>query len=440
MSGSYPTRRPGLILALILALASTAIAAQWKEQVLYSFQGGSDGQLPVGAIVFDKQGNLYGTALGGNLVFQLAPPAQKGDPWTETLIYQFQNLPDGNDPNGGLIIDEAGNFYGVTAYGGSGGCILLGIKVGCGTVFEVSPPSQKGGQWTETILYSFQGGSDGYVPNGNLVFDKAGSLYGATTYGGGHGSCNSPYYQYCGTVFRLTPPKQKGGKWAEKVLYSFKGGTDGANPNGGLVLDHKGAVYGTTFSGGNQNCGLDGSVGCGTAFELHPKGPKGKGWEETQLHVFTDDDDGGLPSAGLTFGNSNVLYGVSLGRVFRLAHESGRWKKTNLYDFCNQSGGGCDPEGSLIFDSSGNLYGTTYYGFVNELRGSVFCLRRPKKKGGAWDIEYLHGFVKLPDGLYPAAGLTFDATGNLYSTTQQGGSGTGCHEGGCGTVFEVSPP
>ena len=99
-------------------------------------------------------------------------------------------------------------------------------------MYEVSPPKAKGGAWTETVLHSFQGGKDGYLPVGNLTFDKAGNLYGATYYGGGYGSCNSPYYQYCGTIFQLSPPKTEGGKWKEKVLYSFKGVTDGANPNG----------------------------------------------------------------------------------------------------------------------------------------------------------------------------------------------------------------
>ena len=115
----------------------------------------------------------------------------------------------------------------------------------------------------------------------------AGNLYGATQYGGGYGSCNSPLYQYCGTIFELSPPKTKGGKWTEKVLYSFKSGTDGANPNGGLLFDSKGVIYGTTSSGGDHVCKTDTSVGCGTAYKLTPPEVKGKGWterEKPELH------------------------------------------------------------------------------------------------------------------------------------------------------------
>ncbi len=235
---------------------TTAVAATWNEQVLYSFQGKPDGSVPAGGLIFDKHGNLYGATLDGGVynagaVFELAPPQQKGGAWAETALYSFgTNQHDGASPEGGLVIDAKGNLYGVTGYGGTGTCILLGLNVGCGIVYEISPPTQKGGQWTETILYSFQGGKDGQSGNGSLVFDKTGNLYGATIYGGGHGSCNAPYYQYCGTVFKLSKPKQKGGQWTEQVLHSFQGGTDGANPNGGLILDSKDAVYGTSWSGG----------------------------------------------------------------------------------------------------------------------------------------------------------------------------------------------
>src|SRR3984957_15656583 len=247
---------------VILASVSPA-SAEWKEKVLYSFQGGSDGQTPAGGVVFDKPGNLYGvTNEGGStcpspgcgIVFQLAPPMQKGGPWTETSLHGF-NGTDGSIPVGGAIIDGNGNLYGTTAYGGSGTCLLFGDNVGCGVVYELSPPARKGGQWTYTVLYNFQGGKDGLFPWGNLVFDKNGNLYGATQFGGGKGTtCNQYFDGNCGTVFKLSPPKRKGGKWTEKILHSFAGGTDGANPNGYLVLDGSGDVYGLTFSGGDQTC------------------------------------------------------------------------------------------------------------------------------------------------------------------------------------------
>jgi hypothetical protein len=164
--------------ALILAVPASA---EWKEKVLYSFQGGAEaGSVPAGGVVFDKQGNLYGVTSDGGGVYQLAPPAKQGDPWTESVLYIFQgnSKGDGATPEGGLIIDSAGNLYGTTAYGGTGNCALLGNLVGCATVYELSPPAQNGGQWTETILYSFPTAKQGYLPLGDLVFDGGGISMG----------------------------------------------------------------------------------------------------------------------------------------------------------------------------------------------------------------------------------------------------------------------
>ena len=237
MNRNRKHRTVSAVLTLILAIAPAA-SAEWKEKVLYSFQGGTnDGSVPAGGVVFDKQGNLYGATTGGGpstcapfgtecgTVFQLSPPAQKGGSWTETLIYQFQGKGsnDGSVPNGGLIIDAAGNLYGVTAYGGTGYCLLLGSNAGCGTVYKISPPQQQGGAWTETILYSFATAKEGYLAIGNLVFDGAGNLYGATWFGGSKGTtCDSLYGGQCGVVFELSPPKTKGGKWTEKVLVQLQ--------------------------------------------------------------------------------------------------------------------------------------------------------------------------------------------------------------------------
>jgi uncharacterized repeat protein (TIGR03803 family) len=322
MTREKSRRLPGYVstlFVLLLVLHSPAWAG-WNEKVLYSFQGYPDGATPAGGVVFDTKGNLYGaTQRGGSdgngEVFELSPPAQKGGAWTETVLYSFLgNLKnDGQWPNGGVVIDGSGNLFGVTAYGGTGGCKLVGIPVGCGVVYEISPPTQKGGQWTETILHSFQSGSDGYLPNGNLVFDGAGNLYGATTYGGGYGSCNAPYYQYCGTVFELSPPKTKGGQWKEKVLYAFRSGTDGANPNGGVAFGSGGAAYGTTTFGGNQGCKADQGVGCGTVFKLsRPKDSPG-GWREQVLHRFTGGNDGAGPNGALLFDVKGLLYGTAGG-------------------------------------------------------------------------------------------------------------------------------
>jgi hypothetical protein len=451
------------LFAVALTLAIPA-SAEWKEKVLYSFQGGAnDGFFPAGGVVFDKQGNLYGATTGGGpatcapfgsecgAVFQLSPPAQKGGSWTETLLYQFQGKGsnDGSVPNGGLIIDAAGNLYGVTAYGGTGYCLLLGANSGCGTVYEISPPQQQGGAWTKTILYSFPTAKEGHLPNGNLVFDSAGNLYGATMFGGTKGTtCDSLYGGQCGVVFELSPPTTEGGKWTEKVLHSFAGGTEGANPNGGLVLDSTGLVYGTTSSGGNQRCKGDGYLGCGTVFKLAPSLGNSASWAEAILHRFLGyPNDGQLPSAGLIFDSGGALYGTTTGggdqaegTVFVLKQPKeigGPWRETLLHQFTAGSDGAV-PIASLTLNAVGVLYGSASIGGVVG-GGTLFQLTLSPKRD-TWRFDAVYTFRGSPDGSYPASGLTLGPWGSYYGTTQQSGNtGQNCGRLGCGTVFEVSP-
>jgi hypothetical protein len=436
-----------LTLAVTLAVALipvTSASASWKEQVLYTFQGGSDGQTPAGGVVFDKQGNLYGATQTGT-VFQLASPVKKGDPWAETLLYTFKGkngYNDGMQPSGGLVIDSSGNLYGVTAYGGTGGCILLGVLYGCGTVYEISPPQQKGGQWTEAILYSFQSGNDGYLPNGDLTFDKAGNLYGATSFGGGKGNTCDPYYQYCGTVFKLSPPKQKGGQWQEQVLHSFAGGTDGANPNGGLVLDGKGVIYGTAFIGG-YNCPHNSNQGCGTVFKLEPANRRVTAWKETILYSFKGYEfgDGSAPSAGVFVDKSGHLYGtasqggtVGVGIIFELAagkRKNAPWSESILYSFGGGSDGGL-PLAPLTPDHAGTLYGTT--SAFGEYRGGTFYSLTVQGVSVSYKVNYQFGNSK--DTSNPFGNITLRAA-RFFGVGWLGGAGGAC-QGGCGTVFEVS--
>jgi hypothetical protein len=443
------------VVALFFFSFTSHAFAEWKEKVLYSFQGLPDRGYPVGSVVFDKAGNLYGaTQEGGSssctsiyqcgTVYQLTAPATKGDPWTETVLHIFKGNAhnDGASPQGGLIIDSAGNLYGTTGYGGTGDCVLLGSRLGCGTVYEISPPQQKGAAWTETVLYSFPTSKQGYVPAGDLVFDSAGNLYGATIFGGGYGTTCDGFYQYCGAVFELSPPRTKRGKWTEKVLHGFKGGTDGAEPNGGLVIDSVDTIYGTTFYGGNESGECD-SGGCGTVFELKPPTRKSGGWTEKILHRF-DGQDGADPAAGVVLASNGDLYGTAegganggSGDVFSLAVPTKRgdpWKETQLHRFSNGNDG-TNPGGGLIFDASGNLYGTALGG---ETHGGVVFRLRPPKQGNSWPLTVLYNLLGPPDGDHPTAGLVLDSKGNLYSTTVWGGTGQSC-QGGCGTVFEVSP-
>jgi hypothetical protein len=414
--------------------------------------------------VFDASGNLYGATTDGGsdscggiaqcgTVYQLQPPSQKGGSWTESVLYVFQGLSfgDGMTPAGGIILDTAGNLFGTTAYGGAGHCLLLGGDVGCGTVYELTPPTQKADAWTETVIYSFQGGNDGFVPTGNLIFDAAGNLYGATYYGGGFGVCDQGIYANCGTIFELSPPKTKGGAWTEKVLYSFKSGTDGANPNGSLAFDSKGAMYGTTFFGGNQGCQQAAGVGCGTVFKLSPPAKKGHAWNYQVVYRFNDgasrqaEGDGENPAAGVILDSSDKIYGTTErgggargeGTVFTLSPRTEKnqpWKESPLYIFGYHSGDGWNPLG-LVLGHTGSLFGVAnsvgIYG-----SGTVFRLK-PPRQSKAWGFTTLYDFKPPPDGIFPTGYLVLDNSGSLFGVTQQGGNGP-CQEGGCGTVFEFA--
>jgi uncharacterized repeat protein (TIGR03803 family) len=458
MNSRFTTRWLAPFVAIVV-LTSTA-SAEWKEKVLYSFQGGSDGSTPAGGVVFDKAGNLYGATTEGGAencspvgycgtVYQLAPPAKEGEPWKETIFRVFKGKAsnDGELPEGGVIADASGNIYGTTAYGGTGDCVLLGIKGGCGTVYEFSPPQKKGGAWTYAILYSFKGGNDGYLPVGDLVFDGVGNLYGSTEFGGGKGTtCDPGYYQYCGTVFKLSPPKNKGGKWTEQVLHSFAGGSDGAEPNGGLVLDSKGALYGTTYFGGNEQGECNGGVGgtgCGTVFRLNPSNRKGV-WSEQTICRFSGQD-GANPAAGVAISAKGDLYGTTFagpengfGTVFRLKKPLGKshiWPESLLHRFTDGNDG-ANPRAGLIFDADGDLYGSTAAATNRSAQGTLFRLKE-STGDGSWLLSGIYTFQGSPDGAYPAANMILGNAGSLYGTTVFGGTGT-C-QGGCGTVFQAGP-
>jgi hypothetical protein len=320
--------------------------------------------------------------------------------------------------------------------------------MGCGTVFELSPPVQKGEAWTETVLYSFPSSKQGYLPIGDLVFDSVGNLYGATQFGGGQGTSCDPYYQYCGAVFQLSPPKKKGGVWTEKTLHAFSGDAgDGAMPYSGVTVDKNGVVYGTTYFGGKMtgDCnGGAGGTGCGTVYMLSPPAKKGK-WTYQILHRFqAENSDGANPSAEVVLDSGGNLFGTTYagpqngnGTVFEVAKpvgKSGSWKERLLYRFRAGSDGG-DPSAGLTLDSNGNLCGVALGGTIP--RGVAFRLK-PLKPRESWSYAVLYNFVGAPDGAYPGASLVSGKTGKFYSATQGGGTGTIC-QGGCGTVFEVGP-
>jgi len=226
----------------------------WTEDVLYFF--GSGGSVPNG-VVIDTSGVLYGTTSGfSGTVFSLTLPASPGSRSTVTVLYSFTGGPfgggsdDGGNPSAGVVIDGSGVLYGTTEYGGTG----TACSGGCGTVFSLTPPATPGGAWTETVLHSFAGGSDGAYPEVGVVIGKNGGLFGTTASGG---TSND------GTVFSLARPARPGGAWTETVLHDFTGGSDGSNPNG-VAISENGGLFGTTRAGGTGTCG------CGTVFALKP--------------------------------------------------------------------------------------------------------------------------------------------------------------------------
>lgn len=398
------------MLAIATLMTATQAHAQ-TETVLHSFGAEKkDGQRPFTGLTADASGNLYGTtfyggAHGYGTAFKLTPAA--GGAWTETVMHTFNH--DGRDgiyPEGNLILDSAGNVYGTASAGGTHGY---------GSVFELS--ARAGGGWTEKTLHNFNVLPDGQNPSAGVVFDAAGNIYGTTAYGGVHGVNG-------GTVFELTPNATGG--WTEKSLYSFLyGGTDGYYVGSGVILDTLGNIYGTTTNGG--------LYGDGIVFELTPKA--GGSSTETILHNF-NGTDGWSPSAGLILDASGNLYGSTevgganhAGVVFELSRAAGGgWSETLLHTFSDGTDG-FGPDSNLIFDSSGNLYGTTGGGGAYGL-GIAFELT--PSASGAWTESILHTFGIFGDGSGPV-GLVFNANGNLYGTTEIGG----VH--GLGTVFEVTP-
>lgn len=354
---------------------------------------------------------------------------------TYATIYGFagDNQGDGANPRASLILDGSGNLYGTTFDGGVATC----GDDGCGTVFELTPVS---GGWQETVLHEFTG-RNGSLPWAGLVSDGT-NLYGTTWQGGTLSECTG---NGCGVVFKLSPSATG---WHETVLHIFSGGKDGANPRAGLILDVSGNLYGTTSQGGiAADCGGN---GCGVVFELSPF--SGGGWAEKELHSFTGGSDGSNPWAGLIFDADGNLYGTTSaggssggGVVFELKPVSGGgWKETVLHDF-SSGAKGSTPAAGVIFDSHGNLYGTTSGGGVTTGDcsdggcGVVFKLS-PDVSTGGWAETVIHAFEGTKDGAIPDAGLILDSGGNLYGTTQQGGLLTGgCDANRCGVVFEFSP-
>jgi uncharacterized repeat protein (TIGR03803 family) len=377
--------RLALAIMLLPLILATQLAQAQTFTVLYAFGNGTDGGSPYAGLVRDSAGNLYGTTFaggsgGGGTVFQL-DAANK-----ETVLYNFKAGRDGGHPIAGLVRGSGGALYGTTVEGGFSNL---------GTVFKLSKTGKA------TVLYKFNS-QDGSFPDAGLFRDSAGNLYGATVKGGASD---------LGTVFEL----DANGK--QTVLHSFTGGADGrfSYIYGNLVRDAAGNFYGTTLAGGSSDQGI--------VFKVDTTG------QETVLYNFTGGSDGGYPYAGLVLDKKGNLYGTTYlggvsgqGTVFKLSTAG---KETVLYSFTGGADGG-SPTAPLLRDGKGNLYSTTYYGGLSN-SGVAFKL----DPSGTETV--LHSFDYASDGGYPTAPLIRDASGNLYGTTTAGGASN--H----GTVFKLTP-
>jgi uncharacterized repeat protein (TIGR03803 family) len=408
-----------LMLVIVFMMVTPYLAHAQTFTVLHSFTGAGDGNGPQAGLSMDRAGNLYGTTVAGGgsmgaaagTVFRLSH-ARSG--WTLNTLFTFTEQSQGSQPQARVIFGPDGNLYGTTIHGGVSDC-----DFGCGTVFRLRPPASVCTSvlcpWTETVLHSFTALPDGSTPGaGDLTFDQMGNIYGTTT-GGGLNLCLGG----CGVVFKLSPSH---GTWTETIAYSFTGAGDGSLPEAGVIFDNAGDLYGTAFEGGVNFSG--------TVYELTPSG---SGWTEKTLHSFQRATDGGFPVAGLIFDPSGHLYGTTSfggsgggGTVFSLTPSGESWIFSALHSFV---GNGTGPDGSLVMDAVGDLYGVANsgggFGF-----GSVFELT---PSGDGWTFTSLHDFTGGTDGKFPFGNVTLDANGNLFGTASEGGAF------GEGVVWEIVP-
>lgn len=409
---------------LLLAIGATASS----YETLHEFTWAKN---PRGRLVRDAAGDLYGTTFDGagtgcggegcGFIWKLA--RNTNGTWTVHALHIFKGA-DGANPAAGLILDNAGNLYGTTTSGGA---------FNEGTVFKLHPNSD--GTWTEGVLHSFSCG-DGCAPQGELIFDAAGNLYGTTA-------------RVSGTVFRLSPNSD--GSWTESILHRFgsQSLTDGVVPAAGLVFDSGGNLYGTTSQGGNA---CPPAPGCGVVFKVAPN-PDGT-WTETVLYRFSGSSDGASPWGGVVLDANGSLYGTTVsggnntscvlwewtgcGVAFKLAtNPDGTWTEHVLHSFTGGADG-CAPQSGLIFDSAGSLYGTTAWGGAvtqcsgpnGEVFGHGVAFRLTPRSGG-WTETVLHTFLNCATS--PEAPLLLDPAGHLYGTT------SGIAARNYGLVFEITP-
>lgn len=365
--------------AALVALAcvlTPAVGAQVTLNMILDFTGNATGYSPQSNLIADSAGNLYGTTgdtitSGGDKVFELSPNSD--GTWTENILWASAGGTQPNNIRAGVTFDSKGNLYGTSIFGGANGC---------GQVFKLAPNGD--GTWTYSDVLDFDCAAGGSEGTGGVIFDRAGNMYGTTSFGG---------TDDWGTVYKLTP--HANGTWTETILHNFTFGADGAYPgHGNLVFGSNGSLFGNAGQGAQGDCRAW-TTGCGTVYELAPN--SGGTWTFTVIHSFTGGTDGGVPQSTMTFDRAGNLYGTTLlGGVHSCNYAYG-------------TGPGC--------------------GVVFELTPGA---------NGQWTEKVLHKFQAGEDGAYAMGGVIFDSAGNLYGVTFGGGN-TNCYYDGCGTVYELSP-
>lgn len=398
MHTTKPRRSFGVLLALI-GLFTLAAEAASTTQILYSFQGDTDGEYADTDLVVDTAGNIYGTTVqggtfGGGTVFEVTPAG------VHTVLYNFTGGSDGGEPYKGVTLDSQGNLYGTAGVGGKyvGPC----SDTGCGVVFKLT---NSGGTWKQTVIHYFTGGNDGWGPGSGVTVDANAAVYGTTPLGGTNNA---------GIIYQLS---NAGGNWTEKIVHTFTGGNDGLGGSAGRLLpDGAGGFFGACTAGGAH--------GDGVIFHLTPNAT---GWKLVTLYAFLGMPDAGFPYGGLVLDKAGNLYGTNyydgandLGSVYQLKNNhDGTWSEKVLYSFTGGSDGS-SPISNLVFDSAGNLYGTTSEGGAPGCQcGTVFRL---SPRNGSWVETTLHRFAGPPDGAFVYNGMVVDSAGNYYGATVHGGT------------------
>ena len=397
---------PGELIGLFLLCFCAVVLQASTTEIIYSFAGDEDGEYTDTDVAIDAAGNLFGSSVlggdfGGGTVWQLSPV---GGSWVHTVLYSFTGGADGGEPYKGVTLDAAGNVYGTAVTGGSGSC-----EGGCGVTYKLT---KSGTTWTYNVIHAFTGGADGSGPGARVTVNTNGDVYGMTPTGGANG---------LGTIYALHP--KPNGSWATKVIHTFTGGADGSTGSAGKMILRGGHLYGAATTGGVN--------GAGTIFEMTPT-QTGE-WDFKTIYSFKGEPDGVFPYGGLLFDGGGNIYGTTyyggandVGAVYRLSPDGvGEWNERLLYSFGTGSDGNSSIS-NLVFDSSGNLYGTTSEGGSGS--GTIFKLAR-----GTLLESIPHSFQGPPDGAFPYAGMVAGGNGTFFGATTHGGTD------GEGAVYKFTP-